>query len=89
MLALIGGFVSGFSVVFLGEDASRWSSFDNVVPLIFAKLWIISVNIMLVAGIAKAALQMLIRWKANTALLIGGISCTILFMLISEPLEFL
>ena len=67
MLAPIGGLQSGFSVVFLGQDASRWSSFDNVVPLIFAKLWIISLNIFLVIAILKATLHMMIAGEVNTA----------------------
>jgi hypothetical protein len=84
-LALIGGWCSGFNIVFLGEDASRWSSFDNLVPLIAAKLWIIFINIMLYAGIVLAWGRMLIKWELDTALLIGSISCMILSTLIWEP----
>ena len=66
----------------MARIASRWSSFDNVVPLIFAKLWIISINLLLAVAIAKAWLQMLfVDHEANTALhhavIWGRVSCVV------------
>ena len=86
-LALVQGWSSGFGVVFLDVDASRWGSFDNAVPLVAAKLWIVFLVTALSESIICALGQMLLAGEYSVELTIGTLSATILLTLISEPAQ--
>jgi hypothetical protein len=86
-LALMSGMISGIGVVFFSQDASRWSSFDNAVPLIAAKLWVIFLVNALFVSICVGCVKLIILGitAKTTTLIIGVLSCMILLTLIAEP----